>query len=207
MRNTGPKCRNCRREGTKLFLKGAKCFTSKCPVARRPFPPGVHGPSQTRSKLTGFGTQLREKQKAKRIYGLLERQFSNYVEKAAGSKGNTAEILQQMLETRLDNVVYRLGVSESRSQARQLVGHGHVLVNGKKLDIPSYHVLVNDKITFDKDAMAAIAKRAEAIAKHARPSWLNFDAKGAAGEVLSQPNIKDMEHIFDVSPIIEYYSR
>ena len=207
MRNTGPKCRNCRREGTKLFLKGAKCFTSKCPMTVRPYPPGVHGPAQTRVKLTGFGTQLREKQKAKRIYGLLERQFSNYVEKAAGSEGNTAEILQQMLEKRLDNVVYRLGVTESRAQARQLVGHGHVLVNGKKLDIPSYQVNIDDAISFDAEGQAAVAKRADAVAKHARPAWLNFDAKSGSAKVLSQPNIKDMEHIFDMSPIIEYYSR
>lgn len=207
MRNTGPKCRNCRREGTKLFLKGAKCFTSKCPVARRPFPPGVHGPSQTRIKLTGFGTQLREKQKAKRIYGLLERQFSNYVEKAANSKGNTGEILQQLLETRLDNVVYRLGVGASRSEARQLIGHGHVLINGKKLDIPSYHVEVNDEITFDEEVQMIAGKRGDAVAKHQRPSWLNFEAKGFSAKVLSNPSIKDMEHLFDVTPIIEYYSR
>lgn len=207
MRNTGPKCRNCRREGTKLFLKGAKCFTAKCPVALRPFPPGVHGPAQTRTKLTGFGTQLREKQKAKRIYGLMERQFSNYVVKAASSKGNTAEILQQLLEMRLDNVVYRLGLAASRSEARQLVGHGHVLINGKKLDIPSYQVEVNDELSIDAQAQVLAGKRADQITKHERPSWLTFDIKGFAAKVISTPSVKDTEHLFDVTPIIEYYSR
>ncbi|OGH60860.1 MAG: 30S ribosomal protein S4 [Candidatus Magasanikbacteria bacterium RIFCSPHIGHO2_01_FULL_50_8] len=207
MRNTGPKCRNCRREGTKLFLKGAKCFTSKCPVARRPFAPGVHGPTQTRVKMTGFGTQLREKQKAKRLYGLLERQFSNYVVKASATKGNTGETLQQLLEMRLDNVVYRLGVAESRAAARQLVGHGHVLINGKKLDIPSYQVEVNDVVGFGKQGREAIGKRAEAIAKANRPSWLDFEAAAFEGKILSKPMSKDIEAMFDVTPIIEYYSR
>lgn len=188
-------------------MKGAKCFTSKCPVARRPFAPGVHGPTQTRVKLTGFGTQLREKQKAKRLYGLLERQFSNYVMQASSFKGNTAEMLQQLLETRLDNVVYRLGIAESRAAARQLVGHGHVLINGKKLDIASYHVEVDDKISFDKEAEGLIGKRKEAIDKATRPAWLDYDAKSMSGRVLSKPLSKDMETLFDVTPIIEYYSR
>ncbi len=207
MRNTGPKCKQCRREGTKLFLKGAKCFTSKCPMMIRPFPPGVHGPSQTRSKLTGFGTQLREKQKAKRIYGLMERQFSSYVEKAASAKGNTAELLQQFLELRLDNVVYRLGLAESRQQARQLVGHGHVLVNGKKLDIPSYQVGINDTISFDSVGAAAVQKRAEAVAKQDRPAWLSLDTKAMKATIVSKPNNKEIEFGFDITPIIEYYSR
>lgn len=207
MRNTGPKCRQCRREGTKLFLKGAKCFTSKCPIVQRPFPPGVHGPSQTRSKLTGFGTQLREKQKAKRLYGLLERQFSNYVVKASATQGNTGEMLQQLLEMRLDNVVYRLGAADSRAAARQLVGHGHVTINGKKLDIASYQVEVDDVIGFDKGALELLGKRAEAIAKANRPSWLDFESKKFEGKVLSKPTSKDIESLFDVTPIIEYYSR
>lgn len=207
MRNTGPKCRNCRREGTKLFLKGAKCFTSKCAFDRRPFAPGVHGSLQARPRVTGFGTQLREKQKAKRIYGLLERQFSNYVMEASSSTGNTGERLQQLLETRLDNVIYRLGLAESRAAARQLVSHGHVLVNGHKLDIASYHVEVDDVITFDKEAQGLIAKRSEAVAKANRPGWLDYDAKALTGRVLSKPVSKDMETSFDVTPIIEYYSR
>lgn len=208
MRNTGPKCRNCRREGTKLFLKGAKCFTSKCPVSRRTYPPGVHGPAQSgRVKLTGFGTQLREKQKAKRLYGLLERQFSNYVEKASGTMGNTGEVLQQLLEMRLDNVVYRLGCAESRAAARQLVAHGHVRVNGKKLDIPSYQISVDEVVSFDAEAQAALEKRAEQIGKANRPSWIDFDMKSFSGRVLSKPVSKDIESQFDVTPIIEYYSR
>lgn len=207
MRNTGPKCRNCRREGTKLFLKGARCFTSKCAFDRRPFAPGVHGPTNTRPKVTGFGTQLREKQKAKRLYGVLERQFSNYVMKASESKGNTGEMLQQLLETRLDNVIYRLGIGESRAAARQLVSHGHVLINGHKLDIASYHVCLDDKITLDKEAEALVGKRAEAIAKASRPAWLDYDAKSMSARVLSLPLSKDMEALFNVTPIIEYYSR
>lgn len=207
MRNTGPKCRNCRREGAKLFLKGARCFTSKCAFDRRPFAPGVHGPTNLRPKVTGFGTQLREKQKAKRLYGVLERQFSNYVMKASDSKGNTGEMLQQLLETRLDNVIYRLGIGESRAAARQLVSHGHVLINGHKLDIASYHVCLDDKITLDKEAEALVGKRAEAIAKATRPAWLDYDAKSMSARVLSLPLSKDMEALFNVTPIIEYYSR
>ncbi len=207
MRNTGPKCKQCRREGTKLFLKGAKCFTSKCPVTQRPFPPGVHGPSQMRPKLTGFGTQLREKQKAKRIYGLMERQFANYVEKASSAKGNTAEMLQQLLEMRLDNVLYRLGVVESRQTGRQFVTHGHVLVNGKKLDIPSYQVEVNDIISFAPGFQEIIAKRSDLISKQERPHWLNLDVKALKATVNSKPSSKEVEAGYDVTPIIEYYSR
>lgn len=207
MRNTGPKCRNCRREGTKLFLKGAKCFTSKCPIARRPYPPGVHGPSQTRVKLTGFGTQLREKQKAKRLYGLLERQFSNYVLKASNTQGNTGEVLQQLLEMRIDNVIYRMGITDNRNAARQMVNHGHVTINGTKMDIPSYQVEVNDVIGFDADTKEAVAKRADTISKANRPAWVDFDAKKTEGKVLSKPTSKDIETLFDVTPIIEYYSR
>lgn len=207
MRNTGPKCKQCRREGTKLFLKGAKCFTSKCPVTQRPFPPGVHGPTQMRPKLTGFGTQLREKQKAKRIYGLMERQFANYVVKAASAKGNTAEMLQQLLEMRLDNTIYRLGAVESRQTARQMVTHGHVLVNGKKLDIPSYQVGLNDIITFTPTFSEMIAKRADLLSKQERPHWLNFDVKALKATVVSKPSSKEVEAGYNVTPIIEYYSR
>ncbi len=197
----------CRREGTKLFLKGAKCFTSKCPIVRRAYPPGVHGPNAGRAKITGFGKQLREKQKAKRIYGLMEKQFRNYVLEATASKGNTAELLQQLLETRFDNAVYRLGVCESRQQARQLIGHGHVKINGKKLDIPSYAVRLNDVISFDASASKEIAKRQQAIEKHERPQWLQLDLGSMTATIISQPTLKDVEHIFNISPIVEYYSR
>lgn len=188
-------------------MKGAKCFTAKCPISRRPYPPGVHGPAQTRAKITGFGTQLREKQKAKRVYGLMERQFSNYVAEATGTAGNTAERLQQLLEMRLDNVIYRLGLATSRSEARQLVGHGKVKINGKKLDIASYQVEVNDEVTLTADAVDALGKRTEQIAKQDRPAWLHLEMKGLVGKVLSKPGVKDVEQLYDVTPIIEYYSR
>lgn len=197
----------CRREGTKLFLKGAKCFTAKCPVSRRAYPPGAHGPTQGRVKLTSFGKQLREKQKAKRVYGLLERQFRNYVVRAASSKGNTGEILQSLLELRLDNVVYRLGIAESRQQARQWVSHGHVLVNGKKLDIPSYTVRLNDAVTFDVDITKEFAKRTQQIEKHPRPQWLQLDLTQGSATIISHPTLADVERTFDITPIVEYYSR
>src|SRR3954462_8880133 len=144
-RYTGAVCRLCRREGMKLFLKGAKCFTEKCPVEKRNFAPGQHGKDR-KAKIVGYGLQLREKQKAKRIYFTLEKQFRNYFEKAARAQGVTGERLLQQLERRLDNVAYRLGFASSRRQARQLVRHGHVLVNGKKVNIPSYQVSVGEEI-------------------------------------------------------------
>src|SRR3954467_11999916 len=144
-RYTGAVCRLCRREGMKLFLKGAKCFTEKCPVEKRNFAPGQHGKDR-KAKIVGYGLQLREKQKAKRIYFTLEKQFRNYFEKAAKAQGVTGEVLLQQLERRLDNVAYRMGFANSRRQARQLVRHGHVLVNGRKLDIPSYQVAIGDEI-------------------------------------------------------------
>lgn len=177
-------------------------------MVRRAYAPGVHGITQAgRTKLTGFGIQLREKQKAKRAYGLLERQFRNYVDKASSSKGNTAELLQQMLEMRLDNVVYRLGVAESRAAARQIVAHGHVLINGKKLDIPSYEVCVNDAISFTPNVIEALKKRKEVLAKQEKPSWLSFDLKTTNGKVISRPGLTDLERLFEITPIIEYYSR
>src|SRR3954462_1907842 len=144
-RYTGPVCRLCRREGMKLFLKGAKCFSEKCPVEKRNFAPGQHGKDR-KAKVVGYGLQLREKQKAKRIYFTLEKQFRNYYEKAARAQGVTGERLLQQLERRLDNVAYRLGFATSRRQARQLVRHGHIHVNGKKVNIPSYQVSVGDEV-------------------------------------------------------------
>ena len=145
-RYTGPVCRLCRRDGTKLFLKGAKCFSEKCPVEKRNFPPGQHGQSRKVKKVVGYGLQLREKQKAKRIYFTLETQFRAYYQKASNKTGVTGELLLQQLETRLDNVAYRLGFAMSRRQARQVVRHGHVQVNGRKVNIPSFQVKVGDEI-------------------------------------------------------------
>ena len=145
-RYTGPVCRLCRRDGTKLFLKGAKCFSEKCPVEKRNFPPGQHGQSRKVKKVVGYGLQLREKQKAKRIYFTLETQFRAYYQKASNKTGVTGELLLQQLETRLDNVAYRLGFAMSRRQARQVVRHGHLQVNGRKVNIPSFQVKVGDEI-------------------------------------------------------------
>ena len=145
-RYTGPVCRLCRRDGTKLFLKGAKCFSEKCPVEKRNFPPGQHGQSKKVKKVVGYGLQLREKQKAKRIYFTLETQFRAYYQKASNKTGVTGELLLQQLETRLDNVAYRLGFALSRRQSRQVVRHGHITVNGRKVNIPSYQVKVGDEI-------------------------------------------------------------
>jgi small subunit ribosomal protein S4 len=145
-RYIGPVCRLCRREGMKLFLKGERCYTEKCAIEKRNVPPGQHGPSRRRAKVAGYGIQLREKQKVKRTYGVLENQFRRYFEAADRQKGVTGELLLQSLERRLDNVIYRVGFSTSRAQARQLVRHGHFLVNGKKVDIPSYAVRQGDTI-------------------------------------------------------------
>ena len=154
-RYTGPVCRLCRRDGTKLFLKGAKCFTDKCPVEKRNFPPGQHGQSKKVKKVVGYGLQLREKQKAKRIYFTLETQFRAYYEKAANKTGVTGELLLQQLETRLDNVCYRLGFAMSRRQARQIVRHGHVQVNGRKVNIPSFQCKVGDEIAIREGSQGA----------------------------------------------------
>lgn len=189
-------------------MKGPKCFTSKCPLSRRSYAPGVHGPkAMGRNRQTPYGAQLREKQKAKRSYGLMETQFRNYVEAAGEMKGNTAENLLEKLETRLDNVLYRLGVSESRAAARQLVNHGHITVNGRKLDIPSYAVRPKDTIAFDEFSEKIVSKKLDALTKAERPAWLNFDLKKKQATILSKPTMKDVEHTFDLAPIIEYYSR
>jgi small subunit ribosomal protein S4 len=204
------KCKLCRREGTKLFLKGEKCFGSKCPVVRRNYPPGAHGPTQTFKKtLMGFARQLREKQKAKRIYGLREHQFSNYVEVARKREGDAGVLLKQLLEMRLDNVMFRAGFATSRAHAHQLVGHGLVLLNGKKNDIPSYQVKIGDTLQFRERVLKSkngedTTKRLE---KHVAPSWLTVDAQKMEIKVVNKPVEADMELIFNTKPIIEYYSR
>src|ERR1700749_5331372 len=175
-RYNGPVCRLCRREGTKLFLKGQKCFTEKCAIEKRNFAPGQHGKDR-KAKIVGYGLQLREKQKAKRMYFTQEGQFRNYFEKAARSKGVTGEILLQQLERRLDSVVYRMGLAVARRQARQLVRHGHVAVNGRKVNIPSYQVHADDEIAVressNKLTMLEIAKE---FASHQQtPNWLEVD--------------------------------
>ena len=181
-------CRLCRREGVKLFLKGLRCFTDKCAIERRNFVPGQHGQSR-RAKMQGYGIQLREKQKAKRTYGLLERQFRNYFEKAERSKGPTGENLLIMLERRLDSVIYRVGLGSSRAQARQLVNHGHVRVNGKKVNIPSYQVNVGDEITLkDKMLQNAMILEARNVAQSQNlVPWMEIDREHCKAKVVALP--------------------
>ncbi|MEK9151928.1 MAG: 30S ribosomal protein S4 [Patescibacteria group bacterium] len=207
-RKTGPKCRQCRREGEKLYLKGEKCFTGKCPVVKRGTPPGVHGPT-SRNRPTPYGIQLREKQKAKNMYGILEQQFRNYFERATKKVGNTGNFLVQILEMRLDNVVYRLGLAKSRSMARQLVSHGLILVNGKKVDIPSYQVRAGEVVALKPSLMASklMENTGAALEKHETPVWLSLDAKEKTGKVLGVPAGQDLHQGFDAKLIVEFYSR
>ena len=201
-------CRLCRREGMKLFLKGAKCFTDKCPVEKRNFAPGQHGKDR-KAKIVGYGLQLREKQKAKRIYFTQEKQFRNYFERAARTRGVTGEVLLQQLERRLDNVVYRLGFAVARRQARQLVRHGHVQVNGKKVDIPSYQVSAGEEIAVressNKLAMLEIAK--DFASHQAPPAWLEVDRDAYKGRVVSLPTRNDINLPINEQLIVELYSK
>jgi small subunit ribosomal protein S4 len=207
-RYTGPKCRLCRREGMQLFLKGDRCFTDKCPLKRRPYPPGFHGPRR-RPKLSIYGLQLREKQKAKRIYGVLERQFRRYFEIARKMPGNTGENLLSLLERRLDNIVYRLGFALSRAHARQLVSHGLVLVNGKKVDIPSYLlkegsvISLKEKVKENPFVKLALQRRDS----RPLPEWLSFDENKKEGRVLRLPERKDITYPIQESLIVELYSK
>src|SRR6476619_7256820 len=184
---SGPVCRLCRRDGVKLFLKGERCYTSKCAIEKRKYPPGQHG--QRQRKLAEFGIQLREKQKLKRIYRVLERQFRSYFKEAVRRKGVTGEILLQLLEHRLDNVVYRLGFGLSRRQARQLVNHAHFQVNGKKVNIPSYQVRPGDVISLRESGKkaGAIVESLEATGGRRVPEWLTLDRAAMSGQVTAVP--------------------
>jgi small subunit ribosomal protein S4 len=201
-------CRLCRREGMKLFLKGAKCFTDKCPVEKRNFAPGQHGKDR-KAKIVGYGLQLREKQKAKRIYFTQEKQFRNYFERAARTRGVTGEVLLQQLERRLDNVVYRLGFAVARRQARQLVRHGHVQVNGKKVDIPSYQVSAGEEISVRESSnKLALLEIAKDFASHqAPPAWLEVDRDAYKGRVVSLPTRNDINLPINEQLIVELYSK
>jgi len=201
-------CRLCRREGMKLFLKGAKCFTDKCPIEKRNFAPGQHGKDR-KAKIVGYGLQLREKQKAKRTYFTQEGQFRNYFEKAARSKGVTGELLLQQLERRLDNVVYRLGFAVARRQARQLVRHGHVVVNGRKVDVPSYQVSAGDEIAIrEKSNKLVVVEGAKEFASHqAPPNWLQVDRDAYKGRVLALPKREDINLPINEQLIVELYSK
>ena len=201
-------CRLCRREGQKLFLKGLRCFTEKCAIEKRNFVPGQHGQAR-RPKTSGYGLQLREKQKVKRTYGLLERQFRTYFQKAERAKGPTGENLIVMLERRLDNVVYRLGFAMSRRQARQLVRHGHVAVNGRKVNIPSYEVTAGQEITIREGSRKLpILEQAKDFASHqTAPTWLEIDRDNYKGRVLSLPKREEIQLPVNEQLIVELYSK
>lgn len=206
-RYTGAQCRLCRRETEKLFLKGDRCYTEKCAVERRQYPPGQHG--QRRGKLSDYGVQLREKQKVRNTYSVLERQFRKYFQKAERKKGVTGEVLLQLLETRLDNVVYRMGFAPNRNSARQLVGHRHFLVNGKRVSIPSYNVQVGDMVEIgassrDIEIIKDSISRAE---QRGVPSWVEIDFKNFKGKVAQIPAREDIQVTAQEQLIVELYSK
>jgi small subunit ribosomal protein S4 len=206
-RYTGPDCKRCRREKTKLFLKGAKCDSPKCPIEIRPYPPGEHG--RNRPKESEYLLQIREKQKAKRVYGVLEKQFGNYYEEAARKRGKTGEVLLQILETRLDNVVYRAGFAKSRDMARQLVGHGHVLVNGRKVDIPSYRVSENDIVEIrakSQEMTPFMVAKAEA-GERPVPAWIEVIPDKMRVLVHTLPVRAQIDAALQEQLIVEYYSK
>jgi small subunit ribosomal protein S4 len=207
-RYTDAVCRLCRREGIKLFLKGTKCFSDKCPIEKRNFAPGQHGKDK-KTKVVGYGLQLREKQKAKRIYFTQEGQFRNYFEKAVRFKGVTGAKLLEQLERRLDNVVYRLGFGISRRQARQLVRHGHVQVNGKKVNIPSYEVTVGEEIQIREGSRKIpILETAKDFASHQPvPVWLEIDRENYKGRVIALPKREDIQLPVNEQLIVELYSK
>ncbi len=206
-RYRGPVSRLCRREGMKLFLKGAKCYTKKCPFERRPTPPGQHG--VRRRKVSDFGVQLREKQKMRRIYSVHERQFKNYFDAAERRSGVTGEALLRMLETRLDNVVFRMGFATSRAQARQLVSHGHFTVNGRSTTVPSYATGEGDRIEVrEASRKSEYFKNAREAMKGAqRPDWLSVDADKLSGSVTALPRRDQMPAELNEQLVIEFYSR
>ena len=206
-RYTGSVCRFCRREREKLFLKGERCLTDKCAFERRSYAPGEHG--QRRSKVSDYGMQLREKQKVRRVYGVYEKQFKNYFKKAARKKGVTGLILLQMLESRLDNVVYRLGFSVSRSQARQLIRHNHIAVNGIKMNIPSYLTSVDDVIEVKEKSRTVVPllHAVEVSKGRGVPEWLELDEKGFRGTVRATPAREDIQLPINEQLIVELYSK
>lgn len=203
-RYIGAVCRQCRAAGTKLFLKGDRCNTAKCAITRRSYKAGMHG--QKRTKPTEYGVRLTEKQKARRIYGLMEDQFAGYFETATRKRGVTGEVLLQLLERRLDNVVYRLGLGTSRRAARQLVSHGGILVNGRRVNIASFQVKVGDKLQVAegfKERLAAVLKdRTPKV-----PAWLNLDSSNLIASVVSVPNREEIDTVVQEQMIVEFYSR
>ncbi len=206
-RYTGPRCRHCRREGSKLFLKGDRCYTDKCAFERRGYAPGQHG--QARLKQSDYGIRLREKQRVRRIYGVQEGQFARYFNMADRQKGVTGINLLVLLERRLDNVVYRMGFAESRNQARQLVRHGHFLVNGRKVDIPSFLVKVGDVIEVKEKSrdILPIKQSIETLARRGVPDWLEVDAEAFRGKVKAMPERHHITMPIQEQLIVEFYSK
>jgi small subunit ribosomal protein S4 len=206
-RNLDAKCRQCRREGEKLFLKGEKCFTDKCAIERRSYAPGQHGQKNTR--LSDYGKQLREKQKVRRIYGLLERQFRNTYKESDRRKGVTGENLLQMLESRLDTVAYRMGFGASRTEARQVVRHNGILVNGKRVNIPSYQVRAGDVIEVAEKAKGHLRVKGAAEAAESRgfPEWIEVDIKALKGTFKAAPQRSDLPSNINESLVVELYSK
>ena len=207
-RYTGPVCRLCRREGMKLFLKGERCYTGKCAIDRRAYAPGQHGQARAK-KPTEYGLQLREKQKARRLYGVMEKQFRHYFDEAARRKGVTGENLLVLLERRLDNVIFHLGFASSRPEARQLVNHGHFTINGKKVDIPSYSVRVGEVIAVREGSKSSprVKQLLENLGSRTVPGWLSLDANTAAGTVVALPAREDIQLPIQEHLIVEKYSR
>ncbi len=207
-RYIGPVCRLCRREGMKLFLKGERCYTEKCAIEKRNFAPGQHGKSR-KSKMLGYGIQLREKQKVKRIYGLLEKQFRLTFERASKEKGVVGETLLQLLERRLDNVAYRAGFATSRPAARQLVRHGHFTVNGRKVDIPSFSVKPGDVVAVRQGSRKApaVLHALEEVKGRGVPEWLQYDAEGMSAKVSSVPTREQINLPVQEQLIVELYSK
>ena len=207
-RNLDPKCRQCRREGEKLFLKGEKCFTDKCAIEKRNYPPGQHGQKRG-TRLSDYGVQLREKQKIRRIYGVLESQFRDYYAEADRRKGVTGENLLQLLECRLDNVTYRMGLGSSRTEARQIVRHNSILVNGKRVNIPSYQVKPGDVIEVAERAKQQLRVKGaiEAAEQRGFPEWLEVDVKGLKGTFKAKPQRDELPSTINENLVVELYSK
>lgn len=207
-RNLDPKCKQCRRVGEKLFLKGERCFTPKCPIVKRNYPPGQHG-LKGKTRISSYGLHLREKQKVKKMYRLLERQFAQYLHTALEKEGNTAELFLQALELRLDNVVYQLGLASSRDQARQLVNHGHIHVNSRVVTIPSFALRVGDTVSIPESARTGtyFANVQKTIGQHKVPSWLHLDPATLQGRVDHVPVGDELNQGLQVQLIVEYYAQ
>ena len=206
-RTIEPDCRQCRREGCKLFLKGERCTTKKCAMERRPVIPGQHGNSKRRVAFSEYGTQLREKQKVKRMYGILEKQFREYYEKARKKEGATGEQMLILIEQRLDNVVYRMGIGRSRKQARQIVNHGLITVNGRRVNIPSYKIKVGDVVAIKENKQSSELFKDLKGSKVVMPKWLEFDTNALSGKIVTLPSREDIDADIKEQLIVELYSR